>query len=76
MWLREFNRCRRRLFRHDGSINNDALAKFRNYVDSIICASYPGFEIMSCYSYNCKGKIEELDLQVQRVYSCFMFYVH
>ena len=76
VWSREFNRCRRRLFRHDGSINNDALVEFRNYVDSIMCASYPGFEIMSCCSDNCEGKIEELDLQVQRVYSCFTFYVH
>ena len=70
---RELNKCRRRLFCPDGSLNTNALEDFRAYVDNIMSASYPGFEIMSCCSDNCEGKIEELDLQVQRVYSLLHF---
>ena len=70
IWSRELNRCRRRLFSPDGSPNADALDDFKTYVDNIMSASYPGFEITSCCSDICEGKIEELDLQVSECAVC------
>ena len=65
IFLRELNKCRKRLFCLDGSFNTDALENFRAYVDNIMSALYPGFEITSCCPDNCEGKIKELKLQVQ-----------